>query len=274
VSAPDVEDLSAAELRTYMERRHEKDYLLIDVRQPFEYARGHIPGARFLPLMELEASLYALPAERDLVFYCHSGGRSQAAAALAAEAEVTRGRIINLAGGMLAWDGAAVAGQPRVQIFDQAAGLAELLLAAMNLEKGAWRFYGGMQRRLAGGPLAERLAALGSAEIGHARLIYPYWAQSQAAPPPFETLFQRLEGEILEGGQPLESAMETLAALPEGACLRLLELALAMETAAFDLYRTLAERRDGQARSILLDLSQAEKRHLRSLVDALADCPS
>ena len=37
------------------------------MRQPEEYAVAHIPGAALLPLMELEARLFDLPADRDEV---------------------------------------------------------------------------------------------------------------------------------------------------------------------------------------------------------------
>jgi len=62
-------DLSADELRRYMARHQESEYLLVDVRQEKEYVVSHIPGARLLPLPELPARLAELPADRDIVFY-------------------------------------------------------------------------------------------------------------------------------------------------------------------------------------------------------------
>jgi len=270
----DFDELSAAALRDYIARHHEKDYLLIDVRQPFEYQRGHIPGARFLPLLDLEASLFSLPAERDLIFYCHTGGRSQAAATLAVEAEVTRGRVFNLAGGMRSWDGAEVAGFPRLQVFDKAADLPALLVKAMNLEKGAWRFYSDLKGRFSGAPLAEVFGRLADTEVLHARLIYPHWSGSQEKALSFDSLFDRLTGDVLEGGQELSAALAAVMMETEAPCLRLLELAMAMEVAAFDLYRTMAERGTETARTVFLSLAQAEKAHIRTLIDGLGHCPA
>jgi rhodanese-related sulfurtransferase len=40
------ENFTADQLRQYMQQRREKDFRLVDVRQPEEYSQGHIPGAR------------------------------------------------------------------------------------------------------------------------------------------------------------------------------------------------------------------------------------
>ncbi|MBT8367382.1 MAG: rhodanese-like domain-containing protein, partial [Deltaproteobacteria bacterium] len=78
----EFEILTADEFSEYLKNRKERDYLIIDVRQESEYELGHIPGAQLMPLAEVEARLYSLPTDRDLIFYCHNGGRSQWAASL------------------------------------------------------------------------------------------------------------------------------------------------------------------------------------------------
>ena len=75
----DIHHITPERLREYTNRHHESDYLLIDVRQPGEYQHAHIPGALLMPVMELESRLFSLPNDKDLLFYCHSGGRSLAA---------------------------------------------------------------------------------------------------------------------------------------------------------------------------------------------------
>jgi rhodanese-related sulfurtransferase len=86
----EFDNLTAKELKKYRETQPEKHYLLIDVRQPSEYEQGHIPGARLMPLPEVESGLFSLPSDRDLIFYCQNGGRSQWAASLAGEGEVSQ----------------------------------------------------------------------------------------------------------------------------------------------------------------------------------------
>lgn len=78
--------------------------LIIDVRDPKEYAAGHLPGARNLPLADLAAQTDVLPKDRPIVTYCnmhHPGqSRGEHAAALLAE----RGyAAAALAGGYSAW---------------------------------------------------------------------------------------------------------------------------------------------------------------------------
>jgi phage shock protein E len=57
------------------------DRIYIDVREPFEYERGHIEGAINLPpeaLMSGAAVLKDIPKDTELVLYCVSGSRSNA----------------------------------------------------------------------------------------------------------------------------------------------------------------------------------------------------
>ncbi len=270
---PEVKNLTFEGLQTFMDGRHEGDYLLIDVRQPDEYRAGHIPGAFFLPLPVLETKLFELPEERDLVFYCRSGARSMAAAVLAVEAEVTARDVYNLEGGILAWQGKRLSDFPRVQVFDKAGGLPDLLHTAMDLEKGAWRFYRAAMERVSETPLAPALRKLAEAETAHARAVYQKWAPTQPSPEPFETLFEQLTGEILEGGEPLQDAIERMDRFEGEPCMNIIELALHIEYSAYDLYRTVADQtEDGRSRSAFLSIAQAEKGHMRMLTRGVARC--
>jgi sulfate permease, SulP family len=80
--------------------------LLIDVREPREFHRGHIPQAELVPLPELLADTADLPQGRRIVLVCRSGRRSQRAAHLL----LSRGfsDVSILEGGMLAWEAAGL----------------------------------------------------------------------------------------------------------------------------------------------------------------------
>ena len=55
--------------------------IFLDVREPFEYERGHVEGAINLPpdaLMSGAAVLKDIPKDTELVLYCVSGSRSNA----------------------------------------------------------------------------------------------------------------------------------------------------------------------------------------------------
>ncbi len=62
-------DINSDQLRDYMGGHQEKEYQLVDVRQPREYGEAHIAGAMLLPLGELSARLCELPEGRDIIFY-------------------------------------------------------------------------------------------------------------------------------------------------------------------------------------------------------------
>ena len=269
-----IADLTPEQLRRFIQERHEKTFDLIDVRQPGEYEHSHIPGARLLPLPELVQVMETLPRDKELVFYCRSGGRSQAAAAMVDDEGIAGKPIYNLAGGILAWDGALTAESPRVQHFSGRGGPAEWLLTAMNLEKGALGFYTRIRDQYADQPWAEVFSNLARAEIGHAKTVYRFLRQVEPRDDDFDAVFGRLSGDVLEGGMPLEHALQELAAIRGQVCMRLIELALQIEYAAFDLYRTMAHRTiEAVAREAFFTIAQAEKGHMRALTRAIHQCP-
>jgi len=164
-------DISAEELRRHIEQHEEKDYLVVDVRQPVEYAQSHIPGAKLVPLMNLESALPEFPSGQNIIFYCRSGNRSRAAAVIAAGSGTSLQQIYNLSGGIMAWDGKTLADFPRVQTFSDFESPADMLLKAMDLEKGALRFYQYVLQTLAEQPFAKTIKPLVLAEEAHAKSI-------------------------------------------------------------------------------------------------------
>lgn len=93
--APPVID--AAELRRRLSREHGPP-LLIDVREPDEFAASHIDGARNVPLAGLPASLDRWPSDAEIVFVCESGRRSLSACRQARRAGFLS--TVSLDGGM------------------------------------------------------------------------------------------------------------------------------------------------------------------------------
>ncbi len=91
-------DAEAAELAARLGTADEP--VVLDVREPVEFAAWSIPSAVNIPLGELAARASELPADREIVTVCASGTRSATAA------EVLSGtgrRVANLAGGMASW---------------------------------------------------------------------------------------------------------------------------------------------------------------------------
>ena len=91
------------------------DTILIDIREPDEYARGHIPGAIHVPRGMLEFQILKTlehigitneAADADMVLYCGTGGRS----ALATKSLDDMGfrSVQSMDGGIVAWNEAGL----------------------------------------------------------------------------------------------------------------------------------------------------------------------
>lgn len=57
--------------------RYDRRMPLIDVREPAEYAQGHVPGAVLIPLGQLAQRLVDVPKNDTVYVICGSGNRSQ-----------------------------------------------------------------------------------------------------------------------------------------------------------------------------------------------------
>ncbi len=94
-----MESITTAKLRTVLKGKFEG--LLIDVREPDEYAVAHIKGSRLIPLKTLPSELGNLPKDREILVHCKAGGRSAKAVQLMLDHGFTQVR--NVTGGMDAW---------------------------------------------------------------------------------------------------------------------------------------------------------------------------
>lgn len=94
---PPIPEVGPVEARRLLAR----GALALDVREPDEFAAGHVIGARLIPLGRIGEHLDALPRDRDVVVVCRSGRRSGEAVRLLRQAGIDR--ALNMSGGMLAW---------------------------------------------------------------------------------------------------------------------------------------------------------------------------
>ena len=80
--------------------------VVVDVCEPDEFARGHLSGAKNLPLSQLEAKLPALVKNKALpvILVCQSGARSGRALAIAKKLGYEQAQ--SLGGGLAAWKAA------------------------------------------------------------------------------------------------------------------------------------------------------------------------
>ncbi|MGI6037312.1 MAG: FAD-dependent oxidoreductase [Limnochordia bacterium] len=86
---------------TWEELEELDDAFLLDIREPGEYARGHLPGAVNIPLDSLRERLDEIPKEREIIVYCRVGQRAHVAGRILRQ----RGfdKVRNLTGGYITY---------------------------------------------------------------------------------------------------------------------------------------------------------------------------
>jgi rhodanese-related sulfurtransferase len=88
--------------KIYVERKC--DYIWLDVRSPKEWSNGRVPGAKHIPIDQLEKRVNEVgPTDKKYIVYCAAGGRSTTAC----EFLNKRGyhSLYNMTGGMNEWNG-------------------------------------------------------------------------------------------------------------------------------------------------------------------------
>jgi rhodanese-related sulfurtransferase len=76
------------------------ELVLLDVREPDEWAAGHVEGAQHIPMNDIPRRTAELDQDADIIVVCKVGGRSAQVTAWLNEKGY---RATNLDGGMLAW---------------------------------------------------------------------------------------------------------------------------------------------------------------------------
>jgi len=94
----DISEITPAELAQRLAAR--EDFILLDVREPYEWQIGRIEGARLVPLGSLQGEISKLDPAKEIVVYCRSGKRSSDAVRQLSAAGL---RATNVTGGILRW---------------------------------------------------------------------------------------------------------------------------------------------------------------------------
>jgi len=93
------ENITSDQVKNYLK---DSNYMIIDVRESFEYDRGHIPGAKLIPLGQIPKRLNEIDKNKNIIVVCASGGRSSNAASYLGNEGY---KVSNMMGGMMAWAG-------------------------------------------------------------------------------------------------------------------------------------------------------------------------
>jgi adenylyltransferase/sulfurtransferase len=96
---PPVPEISVEELKARIDRKDR--FVLLDVREQFEWDVARIPGAKLIPLGELPSRMSELDSADEIVIHCKSGYRSANAVRHLQKAGFSK--LFNVGGGILAW---------------------------------------------------------------------------------------------------------------------------------------------------------------------------
>ena len=77
-----IMDITPERVWNIIRRDKKEEYLLVDVRTPEEYTEEHLPGARLIPLHELNQRYGEIDRRKKIIAYCRSGRRSMGGAIL------------------------------------------------------------------------------------------------------------------------------------------------------------------------------------------------
>ncbi|NMD68784.1 rhodanese-like domain-containing protein [Bacillus sp. DNRA2] len=97
-----INNITTDEMAEMMDN-NDGNTVFIDVREPDEFAAGHIPGITNLPLSQLSEETADFPKDAEIVMICRSGNRSMQAAEKLQGYGFTK--LVNVQGGMNAWNG-------------------------------------------------------------------------------------------------------------------------------------------------------------------------
>jgi rhodanese-related sulfurtransferase len=92
-------DVDAAQAKKMID--NDKDLQIIDVREPFEYAGGHIPDADLISAGQLPSRLSEIDKTKPVLVYCASGNRSRGASQFLVQSGYSK--VYNLRTGIMGW---------------------------------------------------------------------------------------------------------------------------------------------------------------------------
>jgi len=96
-----MKSITAPELAAWLADAARERPLLLDVREPWEFEKARIGGARLVPMREIPGRLGEIDPDKEVVAICHHGGRSQQVAMFLEKNGYNK--VHNLVGGVDAW---------------------------------------------------------------------------------------------------------------------------------------------------------------------------
>nr|QNO42324.1 thiosulfate sulfurtransferase GlpE [Methanosarcinales archaeon ANME-2c ERB4]QNO43033.1 thiosulfate sulfurtransferase GlpE [Methanosarcinales archaeon ANME-2c ERB4]QNO43211.1 thiosulfate sulfurtransferase GlpE [Methanosarcinales archaeon ANME-2c ERB4]QNO45259.1 thiosulfate sulfurtransferase GlpE [Methanosarcinales archaeon ANME-2c ERB4]QNO45536.1 thiosulfate sulfurtransferase GlpE [Methanosarcinales archaeon ANME-2c ERB4] len=274
-SIDEIKRLAPQEVKELLDKATESEFQLLDVRQPREYESGHIPGAKLIPLGELEYRYGELDNGRGIVSYCRSGHRSMAASILLCDLGFEN--VCNLDGGIRKWDYEVVKGTTEDKLITGGEETFDVLIVALMLEKGALDFYTKAQKLVKDEKAAQVFERLVTMEDTHLQRLYMRYSQllwemksllgAADELPSLDQLKDELSTVYMEGGMRINEELVKIGDPEFMDDLEALEIGLEKEYAAYDFYTRVVDTVDDhKTRNLLHELAVEERGHIHLLL--------
>jgi rhodanese-related sulfurtransferase len=257
------------EVREFIEHKTPEEYCLLDVRQKFEYERGHLPGARLVPLGELQRRIAELDPLKTFIVYCRTGSRSISGAGLLIGAGFRN--VFNMSGGIVQYNGAVASGPPEAGMFCFPENLSpgQLVAVAWFLEDGTLSFLGDVQAGIAPGIGQIVIGELVADKKRHKERLGGLYADitgSSPAPDFPKGVIDMPEEEVMVGCTKVEDALRWSRGK---SATDVLELLMSLSANASDLYLKLSRAlKPEEARKIFAVLAREEQNNILGIARA------
>lgn len=267
----EIGELTPEAVKTILDKDKAGDYLLLDVRQPWEYKEGHIPGATLIPLGELEARYNELDRSKRIVTYCRSGHRSMAAAMTLCQLGFKP--VSHITDGIMEWPYEKITGTngKATNLISAKAIASDILMLGIKLEKGAYDFYKAAMNKTRSPGIKNVLQILANAEEGHMQRLYRRAADtvSKSSLAPLATLTGEQKTDYMEGGIEINPALADYKAEFKDKR-EIIEKSIEKEYMSYDFYKqSAAVVHNADAKSLLHELAIEERNHADILLRLL-----
>lgn len=199
------------------------------------------------------------------------GGRSRAAAQLLSGKGFED--VYNLKGGIKAWEGLTAEGPAEFGMFlltgDETVD--EIIVLAYGMEEGMWIFYEMIKESVEDTSAKELLAQLAGIEDRHKEKLFSLYSSISQSKINLDQFEAKIVSKVMESGMYTDEFIEqnrpAMQDIPG-----ILNIAMTLETQAFDLYSRYSQKAEDKAtKDILYQIAQEEKAHLRSLGQLMDD---
>ncbi|MCJ7772838.1 MAG: ferritin family protein [Desulfobacterales bacterium] len=181
--------------------------------------------------------------------------------------------MFNLKGGIKAWEGLTAQGPAEFGMFlltgDETVD--EIIILAYGMEEGMWIFYETIKESIEDKSAKELLAQLAGIEDKHKEKLFSLYASISQSKINLDQFEANIVSKVMESGMYTDEFIEqnrfAMQDVPG-----ILNVAMMLETQAFDLYSRYSQKATDKAtKDILYQIAQEEKAHLRSLGQLMDD---